>query len=738
MMKMNAPLGACVVGALWVLPIFSLAQSETDATLPTVTVKAKRDPQASATAKVTQITSEQITQEQARNIKDMVRYEPGVSVANNPSRFGLAGFNIRGLEENRILMQVDGIRMPDTYTIGGYSKSSRNMVDIELLDAIEIQRGTGSAASGSDALGGTVSYVTPRPEDILGKQSTAVTLKSLHQTADNSTVVVGTGAAGNERIKLLVRGVKRAGHENETMGTVGGTGIRRTLANPQQQDVDAALVKLALTPNEHHRTELAYQRSVRDVQTNTLSKVVGGRSKDMNTWDNYQHEQWSVQQQFFNLPVGKLDVKLYAQQGHTTQYTREDRTPGTSAVDEVLIERAFDFQQDSLGLKLDVTTRLGGSRPHLIHWGASADKAQSLQQRDGYTTRVNGDVVHGVSFEVFPIRDTPPADTQRLALYAQDQWFVSDEITLIAGGRYEDYRLTAKPDSIYLSNPAAVPTTGAHFKNFSPKLGAIWEPGNGYVISGQYSHGFRAPPYDDVNNGFLNSTVNYTTIANPNLQPEISHGVDLVLRHVDEAGSWSVSIFDTRYRNFIENQALECPGDPACNPDGYSTFQSRNVPKVRIYGMEAQLARQLLPGWTVRGSLAYAKGKKTLTNEPLDSINPASGTLGLIRESGPLRYEVSSTFALAKYADDAERKDDSDALKKQFLTPSYAVMDFRMSWQFAKNSLFTFGAYNLFDRLYYQWADVPVSDIHDVDSQAGPQRYSHPGRNFAASLLHAF
>src|SRR5690606_32466975 len=68
-------------------------------------------------ATVTVLSDKQIEDELVTDIKDLVRFEPGVSVRNAPARFGAAlgttgrdgnaGFNIRGLEGNRVLMQVD-------------------------------------------------------------------------------------------------------------------------------------------------------------------------------------------------------------------------------------------------------------------------------------------------------------------------------------------------------------------------------------------------------------------------------------------------------------------------------------------------------------------------------------------------------------------------------------------------------------------------------------------------------
>ncbi|MCK6407206.1 MAG: TonB-dependent hemoglobin/transferrin/lactoferrin family receptor [Rhodocyclaceae bacterium] len=714
------------------LPAFSLAQ--TDSELPTVNVISDRtgEQQEFDTVNTSRIGAQDITEQQVRNIKDMVRYEPGVSVSNKPSRFGLSGFNIRGLEDNRILMQVDGVRMPDSFVFGGYSNASRDMVDIELLQAVEIQRGTGSAKSGSDALGGVVAYATPRPEDILDGRQWGATFKSVYQSVDKSTVVVGTAALGNDIAKLLVRGVRRAGQESETHGEDDIIGLKRTVANPQQQDSNASLIKLALAPHADYRIELGYQNSDRNIDTHLLSRLdpAPGKSKDMNTWDRYRFEQWSLDQRLSGLPLGTIDLKFYQQKSSTWQYTAQERRPA-NPFDDALYQRYFDFRQKIHGLKLDIATHLDGLGKHLLNWGADWSLTKTEQMRDGYTTYADGFVERKVTVDTFPTRDTPLAETRRWALYAQDEWLLADALTLIAGGRYENYRLTPKPDAIYLAN-SAEPASGAEFRNFSPKLGAIWRIGNGYAIAGQYAYGFRAPPYDDVNIGFANAAAGYTAVANPGLREETSRGLELSLRHSDDAGNWSVTAFDNRYTDFIERVQLDCPGDPACSPTYPLTYQSQNLPAVRIYGLEARFYREFLPGWIARGGLAYAHGRNLESDEPIYSVNPASGTLGLIHRRGQFRYEVSTTFAAGKKAEDAAGSN------RQFLPDGYAVVDLRATWNFARNSLLAIGVNNVFDRLYYQWADVPVADLHDPDSQFGQQRYSQAGRNFAVTFQAAF
>lgn len=727
-----ARLRAHVLGALVALP--ALAHAQSDAVLPSVKVSAERDSTQEEfdTAHTTRIDARSITDQQATSIKDLVRYEPGVSVTNKPSRFGLSGFNIRGLEDNRILVQVDGVRMPDSFTIGGYSDASRNMVDIELLQGLDIERGTGSAKRGSDALGGTVSYITPRPEDILNGQPWAVGLKTLFQSANQQKVGVVTGAAGDEVIRLLVRAVRRSGEETETMGTVDGIGIRRTIANPQEQRVDGALVKLAVTPITGYRAELGFVNTDRDVDTNVLSGIVGGLALGMRTWDRYRYDLWTFDQRLSGLGIGTVDLKLFRQDSSTSQYTRQDRRPTASPFSETLYQRYFDFSQDIYGVKLDVSSQYDAFGAHKLDWGIDGSLTRTLQLRDGYTTRRNGAVVRAVTVDQFPTRDTPPSETRRWALYAQDEWYVAEPLTLVAGARYESYRLTPKPDAVYLTNTAAEPAQTAEFSQVSPKIGAIWRFGHGYSIAGQYAHGFRPPPYDDVNIGFANLVGGYIAVANPNLEPETSRGVELSLRHVDDDGSWSITAFDNTYRNFIENVQLDCPADPACSPLVPLTFQSRNIPNVRIYGIEAKFQRRIAPGWTARGALAYARGYNTETKQPIYSINPASGSLGLIHTMGAWRAEVATTFAARK------REEDAQGSNRQFLPRGYAIVDARLAWHLAKHSQIVLGVYNLFDRLYYHWADIPVSDIHIPDTQAGPARYSQPGRNFTLTFAHRF
>lgn len=93
--------------ALVLLPLASFAQdpatenrtdpAEPNKALETITVVGTRTERAlsKVAATVSVKTAEDLEQELARDIVDLVRFEPGVSVGGTGSRFGLGGFNIR-------------------------------------------------------------------------------------------------------------------------------------------------------------------------------------------------------------------------------------------------------------------------------------------------------------------------------------------------------------------------------------------------------------------------------------------------------------------------------------------------------------------------------------------------------------------------------------------------------------------------------------------------------------------
>ncbi len=95
-----------------------------------------------------------------QSVADVVRYEPGVSAISESGRFGFSSFRVRGVDGNRVAVEVDGVPLPDAFSVGSFANAGRDLVEPELLRSVEILRGPASAAHGSDALGGVVVLTT--------------------------------------------------------------------------------------------------------------------------------------------------------------------------------------------------------------------------------------------------------------------------------------------------------------------------------------------------------------------------------------------------------------------------------------------------------------------------------------------------------------------------------------------------------------------------------------------------
>ena len=163
------------------------AQSPDDTQLELVTISATRIPTRvmDVPATVTVKDAESLDRELVFNLEDLVRYEPGVSMRNEGGRFGASGPSIRGIGGNRVLMEVDGVRLPDAFAIGSFANAGRDVLDTDLLKRVEIVRGSASSLYGSDAIGGVIQYIT-----LTGAEAPGVSLR-----AEGGSFGTASGAA---------------------------------------------------------------------------------------------------------------------------------------------------------------------------------------------------------------------------------------------------------------------------------------------------------------------------------------------------------------------------------------------------------------------------------------------------------------------------------------------------------------------------------------------------------------
>ena len=175
--------------------------------------------------------------ELVRDLKDLFRYEPGITVTirHRPLRPGRhphprPGRQPRAHRDRRH-------RRADAFSIGSFSNANRNFVDLDTLKRVEVVRGPSSALYGSDALGGVVAFVTKDPSDYLEEGKDAYFgFKLGYEGADDGLFGAATAAFGGDRWSGLVVLNHHQGQETENMGEDRSEGASRTAANPQDYD----------------------------------------------------------------------------------------------------------------------------------------------------------------------------------------------------------------------------------------------------------------------------------------------------------------------------------------------------------------------------------------------------------------------------------------------------------------------------------------------------------------------
>ncbi|MEC3888436.1 TonB-dependent hemoglobin/transferrin/lactoferrin family receptor [Xanthomonas campestris] len=676
------------------------------------------------------IDREQLDNQLVRELKDLFRYTPGVSVTSTSGRFtGASGVRIRGLDGNRVAILVDNVPVSDTFNFGSYLNANRNFVDLETLKRVEVVRGPASSLYGSDALGGVVAFVTKDPSDYLSADKHSyVGLKFGYEGDWNGLFAGATGAFGGERWSGMVAVSHRQGQEAQNQGDNRARNYTRTAPNPQQVDGRSVLGKLVYAPNAQQRFKLTVEGNEDDGRIEALSGIDArspSASQRILSQDGRDHQtraRVSLRHELDALDTALADDlfwQLYRQDSASLQRTDELRGNTTRRHNE------HHFDQRVYGLLVNAHKAIDtGTLRHDITYGLEGSWTDTREKRDGYSLNLaNGAVSKLVGQDLFPVRDFPMSETTKLGVYAQDEMRLLDgRLSLIPGVRVDYFRLSPRVDDIFRQDNPGVAAETIDEQQVSPKFGAVWRFSDVWSAYANYAHGFRAPPYNDVNIGFTNLQARYTAIANPDLKSETSRGGELGLRFNDTVGYLGVSVYYTDYRNFIESYA------PAgVNAEGLLLFQSRNVDDVVIKGAEARAGVDLgalagWQGWSVNSAVAYSQGDNLTDDTPLNSVDPLRGTLGVAFDSERWGAEVIGTFVARKRR---------PQLASYYTPGGYATLDLMGHWEFAPGAKVTAGIFNLADRRYVDWNALPNGTL---DSSTVLDRFTGAGRTASVSL----
>ncbi|MGY4610663.1 TonB-dependent hemoglobin/transferrin/lactoferrin family receptor [Thermostichus sp. MS-CIW-38] len=719
-------------------PVFNLQQ---------VTVTGTRTERtlADSPATITVIDRERLRQELIQNIQDLVRYEPGVSVRRSV-RYGLQDFNIRGLDANRVLIQVDGIRQPERFSFGPFT-IGRDTFELETLKTVEIIRGPASTLYGSDALGGVVTYTTLDPADLLGERDSHVGLSSQYDSKNQGYVNTLSLAGRQDNLEALLIYTRRDAREPDIQADP-------SFKDRQTVEGDNVLAKLVYRFSPFDSLTLTAEYFNNRTTTTFSPRNLDPGIRLFRETIETERSRLSLEYRYANpdTPAFELaTVQIYYQPARTQEPSVEERTLTVQGRPVPVRRDTFnELVSNILGASVQAQSRFQtGDLSHRLVYGMEISTTRNERPRNRFQTNLlTGAVTQNIPPDTFPTKDFPDSDTVRFGLYLQDEIdFGGGNFTLIPGIRYDTYRLTPSPDEAFLKSGAEAASLFADA--ISPKVGLVWRINPNLTFTAQYNTGFRAPQYNEINSGFTNLVspfFRYRTLSNPNLRPETSQGFEVGLRGIYPQASFSLAAYYNTYNDFIEafrevGSEPSPPGPPGSPPPPPVTlFQSQNVSRARIYGVEATGQYFFSPdltGWSLNGSFAWAVGDNLTENKPLLSIEPLTAVLGLHYDDPSQIWGARLVATLVADPRDPQREvvqpNPNAPPQIPFVPKGYTVVDLLGYYNLDDNWQLNFGVFNLFDEKYFLYSETRSLFV-------GPEveRRAQPGRHAALSFSTRF
>jgi hemoglobin/transferrin/lactoferrin receptor protein len=680
---------------------------------------------------VTVTTAEEIQELGARNVGDVFKDSPDITVPQQTERFSLAigsqgrggqeSINIRGLQGNNVLLLVDGIRVPNQFSFGSLSSGRGNFLDVDGFRKIEVVRGPSSTQYGSDGLAGIVHFQTFSPSDLIERgMDKGGFARTGYSSVDNSSNTTFAYAGKTQDVQGMVLGNIQSGHQLENQGSNYSTGINRTAPNPADYRNWYVLSKAFLRIDSVNKLGITYESQNVIQNINNLSDlsraVATSTASDTTSRDRISGEYHY--RDFANEVIQAAKVMLYLQDASVTQKSYQE-SAAAGGRSYPWRSRTNTYSQNTKGinasLESNTTTLINQRLSYGLDW-SSADISSQINAAG-----------NGAS-----ITPAPPSKYDLGGAFFQSE-MAFGELTLIPAIRFDAYSIKPQTGISTANSGSAV----------SPALGAIWNWAPVFRPFINWGQAFGAPTPDQALSSHANSGPgqNYRLVANPNLKPQTGNGIELGSR--GRAGAWryQASAYANNYDNFIAQVTTQgstlSPLDPAI-------LQYQNLTKVSIRGWDIRTDWAFAERWQANAAMAYSYGQQTQNGitAPLNTIQPLRAVLGMRYDAIEWGAFANLVWNQGKAVSNVNFNSNTGGTANQFLTPASTILNLTGYWKPAKQITVNFNLNNVFNSTYWNWAGVQGS-VTTVSSPmynaaAAQQSATAAPRNVQISLHYDF
>lgn len=596
-----------------------------------VTANKVKEPISDIPAHVTVISSNDIEESTAKNIIELMAQEAGVNVRTTFGNDKQAVVDLRGMGDtaaSNVIVMVDDL----VINASDQSGPSLSSIPIEQIERIEIVRGAGSVVYGSGAVGGVINIITKKP-----KQKPSINLFSSY----GSYNTFDSRASIDRQIKDFYLNLNAGFHDSDGYRDNGFFKKKDVNIKSNYEINDRFSFKVSGfyyedeygLPGPVSKEDInSRSRRVKTDRPDDSGKTTEARARfelDMDL------EEWGT----LNLKRGYLNRDNRYIIGFNPQISRNDQK---DHIDEDT--RQFDLNY--------VKNYSFAGHSHMFQLGVDHFKTEYIREEKPDGPRKN-------------------SETESFGIFINNRWFISENLLLSAGSRYNNFQGRYRTDEKKLFEDVKIwvngNTTKSEWDNSAYSVGLTYSLFPETSIFGSCATSFRIPNVDEF------------AESEDGLRPQ--EGV-----HIEVGGrqqfsnfmSMTIALFDIRIKDEIY----------------YSDINRNYDEKTIRQGIETDCT--LYPSKNIR-----LWGSYTFTNAEFDKKNTTIPLVPWQRASAgiywqiinPLGLSLSGTYTGSRFDGNDTENDRYDKLD------AYFVCDSKLTYEY-NNLIIFIGINNLFNELY--------------------------------------
>ena len=638
----------------------------------------------------------------------------GGDVFVQKSQLGGGSPMLRGFATNRILINVDGVRLNNAIYREG---NIQNIISIDpnIIERTEIIFGPGATMYGSDALGGVMDFHTKRA---LFSTGDSLFLKAEGMVRWSSAAGEQTYHAdinaGGRRVAFL-SSVTYSDFGDLVMGSVSHPEYLRNEYQKRFGNRDSILIN----KNPRHQVSSGY------TQLNTTNKFrfKAGKNFDIDLAHHYSHisdvprydrliqyrnstlryGDWYYGPQVWMMTNSTISYNKASELFDEARLTVARQDYRESRHDRKINDVSLNQQFEKVGIwsaNLDFDKKTGQKKENLLYYGAEY---------------VRNNIVSTADVKNIVTGDTEPAGSRypngeniynSFSLYGGYKFNLGKKLTVSTGARLNHVSLNSEiADNSFYNFPFT--TIESANSAVTGAAGAVYRPDSHTELTLNLSTGFRAPNLDDLGKVF-ESAPGVLVVPNTDLRPEYLYNIDLgASREFGKMLLADASLFFSYLDNAMVRREFLFNGQPTFIYQGEESqvYAMVNAGYAIIYGTQLKAELRPLSFMRIKSSLTLTGGHDN-EDEPLRHVPPLFGATHVIFERSQLKADLYALYngritydnlALSERDKAYMYAEDEDGNP---WSPGWFTLNFKASYNLSNRIDLTAGIENLFDLRY--------------------------------------